>query len=553
MSSYEDYLNGLQQKVQKQNRLESVLGEAANTNPDEFANMVKLSKAAQISVDVVPEYKDIANQAKLLRDVNANTMLETSPRTSNFLLSPNNAKTVGDDINNLKDMEAKYGTIKPIERTWTEAFTDPFTRGYRKFESIWAQTVEDTGIFKGLEQKKADAAAAGGVSYDPKIEYSVRMGELKRRQEQFQAPIDIQDEMAQISNAKTFGEAFTAIRRNPRALGELTMESAGTFAPVLGLAAASSFVGPQGPSTVIPFFTQQALRRAGTTFVGSYLTEYGSTLDEVMSATGADMKDPNAIYKIITDDKLMEGARDKATKRGIPIAFFDALTASLAGKLLSGAKPAAGSIATRVAGEGALQMAGGATGEAVAQAVTGEFKPGDILLEAILELPTSLIEVPGNYKSTMHDAKRAEAVANVVQEMNDLSKANRTRTRDVDTFKQFIDQVSEDGPVQNVYISADALRQSGTAADLSKLSSVVASQVEGALATNGEVQIPIDEYMATIAPSEVSGRIIDDLRVEGETMTRREAREFIERKSEELQASMNQALEKEKTNDIFIK
>jgi hypothetical protein len=159
--------------------------------------MVKLSKAAQISVDVVPEYKDIANQAKLLRDVNANTMLETSPRTSNFLLSPNNAKTVGDDINNLKDMEAKYGTIKPIERTWTEAFTDPFTRGYRQFESIWAQTIQDTGIFKGLEQKKADAAAAGGVSYDPKIEYSVRMAELKRREQQFQTPLDIQDELAQ--------------------------------------------------------------------------------------------------------------------------------------------------------------------------------------------------------------------------------------------------------------------------------------------------------------------------------------------------------------------
>ena len=553
MSSYEDYLNGLQQKVQKQNRLESVLGEAANTNPDEFANMVKLSKAAQISVDVVPEYKDIANQAKLLRDVNANTMLETSPKTSNFLLSPNNAKTVGDDINNLKDMEAKYGTIKPIERTWTEAFTDPFTRGYRQFESIWAQTIQDTGIFKGLEQKKADAAAAGGVSYDPKIDYAVRMGQLKRREEQFQTPIDIQDEMAQISNAKTFGEAFTAIRRNPRAVGEITMQSAGTFAPVLAVAAAATVAGPTGPSTVIPFFTQQALRRAGTTAIGSYLIEYGSTLDEVMSSTGADMKDPNAIYKIITDDKLMEGARDKATKRGIPVAFFDALTAGLAGKLLSGAKPAAGSIAARVAGEGALQMAGGAGGEAAAQAVTGEFKPGDILLEAVAELPTALIEVPGNYKSTMHDAKRAEAVANVVQEMNDLSKANRTRTRDVDTFKQFIDQVSEDGPVQNVYISADALRQSGNAADLSKLSSVVASQVEGALATNGEVQIPIDEYMATIAPSEVSGRIIDDLRVEGETMTRREAREFIEKKSEELQASMNQALEKEKTNDIFIK
>ena len=553
MSSYEDYLNGLQQQVQKQSRLESVLGEAANTNPDEFANMVKLSKAAKISVDVVPEYKDLANQAKLLRDVNANTMLETSPRTSNFLLNPDNAKTVGDDINNLKDMEAKYGSIKPIERTWTEAITEPFTRGYRQFEKIWAQTLHDTGMFKGLERQRAEAAQAGGVSYDPKIDYAVQMANLEKRVQQYQTPLDIQDEMAQISNAKTFGEAITAIRKNPRAIGEITLQSAGTFAPVLAIGAASSVVGPEGPSTVIPFFTQQALRRAGTTFVGSYLVEYGSTLDEVMASTGADMKDPMAVYKVLNDEELMTSARDKAVKRGIPVAFFDALTAGLAGKILSGAKPTVGSVAARVAGEGGVQMAGGAGGEATAQAMTGEFKPGDILLEAVAELPTALVEVPGNYKSTMQDAQRAEAVATVVQEMNDLSKANKTRTRDVDTFKQFIDQVSEDGPVQNVYISAETLRQSGTAAELSKLSSVVASQVEGALATNGEVQIPVAEYMATIAPTEVGNKILDDLRVEGETMTRREAREFIEAKSEELQASMAQALEKEKTNEAFVK
>ena len=554
MSSYEDYLNGLQQQVQKQSRLESVLGEAANTNPDEFANMVKLSKAAKISVDAVPEYKDLANQAKLLRDVNANTMLETSPKTSNFLLNPDNAKTVGDDINNLKDMESKYGTIKPIERTWTEAITEPFTRGYRKFErDVWAPLIQSTGIFNGLERQRAEAAQAGGVSYDPKIDYAVHMANLERRAQQYQTPLDIQDEMAEISNAKTFGEAITAIRKNPRAIGEITLQSAGTFAPVLAVGAASSIVGPEGPSTVIPFLTQQALRRAGTTLVGSYLVEYGSTMDEVMASTGADMKDPSAVYKVLNDEELMSSARDKAVKRGIPVAFFDALTAGFAGKLLSGAKPTVSSVASRVVGEGAVQMAGGAGGESAAQALTGEFKPGEILLEAVAELPTALVEIPGNYKSTMREAERAEAVATVVEEMNTLSKANKTRTRDIDTFKTFIDQVSEDGPVQNVYISAETLRQSGTAAELSKLSSVVASQIEGALATNGEVQIPITEYMATIAPSEVSSRLLDDLRVEGETMTRREAREFIDAKSEELQQAMGQALEKEKTNDVFIK
>ena len=146
-----------------------MLGEAANTNPDEFASMTKLAKAAKISVDAVPEYKDLANQAKLLRDVNASTMLQTSPKTSNFLINPDNAKMVGDDINNLKDMEAKYGTIKPLERTWWEAVSEPFTRGYRQFEKIWAQTIHDTGIYSGVEKQIQQNFEANGLSYDPKI------------------------------------------------------------------------------------------------------------------------------------------------------------------------------------------------------------------------------------------------------------------------------------------------------------------------------------------------------------------------------------------------
>ena len=530
MSAYEDYLDGLQKRTQRQQMLESNLGEAANTNPDEFAHMVKLAKAAQVSVDAVPEYQDVAKQAKLIRDVNAPAMFDQAPKTSNFLLDPNKAKIVGDDINSLKDMEARFGTIKPIERTWWESVSEPFTRGYRQFEKIWAQTVHETGIWSGVDKKIAEAKAAHGMEHDPRIDYANNMAQLERRIQALPVPEDIQAGMSEISNAKTFGEAFNAIRRNPAAVGEITLQSAGTFAPVLAAGAATSVVGPEGPSTVIPYFTKQAIRRGAMTFAGSTLVEYGSTLDQVMQETGADMKDPMAVYKVLSDEKLMADARDKAAKRGVSVGVFDAITALFAGKLLSSARPTMGSVAGRVAGELALQAGGGAAGEATAQAVTGEFKPGDILMEAIAELPTAAIEIPGNYKSTMDQAVRVEKITQVVQELNDLSKANKTRTRDIDTFKEFIDQATEDGPVQNVYVSADVLRQSGMANELAKISPVVAAQIEGALATNGEVQIPITEYMANIAPTDVSAAIIDDLRVEGETMTRREAREFIERK-----------------------
>lgn len=66
MPTLDEYLNGIQQRQQKTQLLESNLGDAANTNPDEFANMVKLSRAASIAVDAVPEYQDMAKATQLL-------------------------------------------------------------------------------------------------------------------------------------------------------------------------------------------------------------------------------------------------------------------------------------------------------------------------------------------------------------------------------------------------------------------------------------------------------------------------------------------------------
>jgi hypothetical protein len=72
----------------------------------------------------------------------------------------------------------------------------------------------------------------------------------------------------------------------------------------------------------------------------------------------------------------------KQLSAAYPLHSLTQLTAGLAGKLLSGAKPTASSVSSRLAGELGLQAAGGAAGEATAQAVTNEYKPGAIILEA---------------------------------------------------------------------------------------------------------------------------------------------------------------------------
>ena len=111
MPTLEEYLNGVQQRQQKTALLESNLGDAANTNPDEFANMVKLSRASAVAVDAVPDYLDLAKSTELLKKTNVPELVDTHPKTSQFLSDPDKAKLASDDIDNFKATEGVFGKI----------------------------------------------------------------------------------------------------------------------------------------------------------------------------------------------------------------------------------------------------------------------------------------------------------------------------------------------------------------------------------------------------------------------------------------------------------
>jgi hypothetical protein len=518
-------------------QLRTSLYGALDANPDEAARAKNLSNKSGIPVDIVQR-----NYAQVNRNVQLNEFDETlkrSPLLGQWLSNPNNAKISHDDSSNLAGIEREYGTIKPIERSFLEEITEPFQRGYARFKKGFSLMLDDTAMMKGLENRKKAAAEANGITYDPKIQQSVNLANYQRNIEKFPMPQNIERGLQEIGESKSFSEAFSAIVSNPAAVREVIFESIGIGAPGLAVTAASVPMGPLAVATA-----------AGTT---SFFTEYAATLDEVLTSGGADMKDPNAVYKALTDEKLMAEAKDKALKRGVPIALFDALTAGMAGKLLKGARPTALSVGTRVVGEGAVQAAGGAAGEATAQALTGEFKPGEILLEAFAEIPTALVEVPGNYRGTMLQAESAERSAKAFEKVQEFSRASKVRARSAETFGEWIDQVSQETDVTTVYISGETLKQSGLAERVAEVSPSVRDQLDTAVATGGDIAIPVTEYQTNIAPTEFSTALIDDLRIEGEMMTRREAREFIDNQAEIMKTQMEANAKVEMTNKDFVK
>lgn len=548
MKQYEDLFDTPEDDVKAGMALQ--LGVEAQ--PDQAAKDDALAKRYQLPPGMVSTYRaDYENKAKF---DDAMSVVEQSPKLRSWIAAdPLRAKVTHDDLKSLDEAEKQYGAIKPVERSLVETVTEPLQRGYARFKKGVAQTIEEVGFDAGLDEQKAAAKAAHGMQYNPEAEQAFTLSQYQRSIERLPMPPEIAQGLQEISEAEGFVDGFKAIVSNPASVLEVTLESIGMAVPTMAAGAAAAVVGPAGPSTLLPFLSYQALRQGTVVGIGSFLTEYSATMDEVLSSSGKDMKDPNNVYQALTNPIIMDAAREKAVKRGVPIAFFDALTAGLAGKLISGAKPTATSVSSRVAGELGLQAAGGAAGEATAQALTGEYKPGEILLEAIAELPTALVEAPLNYRETMTMARQAEANAQRIETIAQISAASKVRERDAGMFKDWIEQVTADNPVQNVYISANVLNQSGLAQQVVEASPVVAEQYEKALQIGGEIEIPISEYMTNIAPTEASVALIDDLRVEGETMTRREATQFIDQATQEYQQLVQDQVEKQMTNDEFRK
>ena len=226
--------------------------------------------------------------------------------------------------------------------------------------------------------------------------------------------------MRAIGEAKTFGDAASAIFNNKRATMTLMAESVLTTLPAMGPALALGAAGPIVRGAV-----------AGLTSGGM---EYGAVISDVLQDRKVDMLDPNAIAAALEDPEILAEMRDKGTKRGLIIGTLDALTAGIAGRFLRPAQAliAEGKLAGAAAKKAtvaawgkelATQMAGGAGGEFAAQKATGENKPAEVLLEGLAEAITGPLEVRANLRESAKLEQQAQPKIPTGQDYTDLAKS----------------------------------------------------------------------------------------------------------------------------------
>lgn len=145
-------------------------------------------------------------------------------------------------------------------------------------------------------------------------------------------------------------------------------------------------------------------------------------------------------------------------------------------------------------------------------------------------------------------AQNAEALG----ELSRLSGLSKTKPRDAQTFQDFVQSAHENGPVQDVYLDVQAMQQAGIPPEaIAALSPTAASQMAEAIATGGDLVIPVGEYAARIAGSEVDSALLPHLRTAEDALSLDEAQKFYQSQGEELRAAAAKVMEEKATDEQF--
>jgi len=140
-------------------------------------------------------------------------------------------------------------------------------------------------------------------------------------------------------------------------------------------------------------------------------------------------------------------------------------------------------------------------------------------------------------------AEQADNMARRLAELVQFSRAAALTQTSPETFQQFVEQATEDGPVTDVFIDANVLMQSGVAEQLAAVSPAVAEQLLDAIDAGGLVRIPVAEFAARIAPTGFADGLLEHLKTEPDGMSRAEAGQYLQGQVERLQQELGGTIE----------
>lgn len=481
---------------------------ALTVNPDQEAEARRAATALQIPVDAARDNLDEARQRAYMVQTNFGMLSERFPKTANYLTNQQNANLSHDDVDNLSNLESLLNPKAPSLTQLREVLGTAGTFAARTGKNIAA------GMGPGISEGMWGGVrmAADMLPYDwgaPVADYASEQGAISRG-------------IKEAWGGKADGLLGSSWDSGMQSLGQnlalLPLGLLGKIGPMLnvmgGITAGQSYGNAVdkgvNKGVAATYATLQGLIEKHTEMIGMPALfgmlkpgQFSAKALEYMVKEQGGEQIATALQDL-NDWIVLPENKDKS--------FADYL----------GERPNAAlqtSLATAFGGGGQVAIMKG----------------------------VQQIVIYGDAK-----VQQAETAAAFVNDLNTLATASNTLRRDGGSFEQFIAAAAEEGLVQQVFIDANTLMQSGVAEQVASVSPSVAAQLQTASQTGGQIAIPVEEYAAKIAPTPFAQSLLDHLKTDPDGFSRAEAQEYMQSdRAKELEALVDRTLAEAQQNTEF--
>lgn len=491
------------QTEQKQRLRASVVG-ALKQNPDEYAQAKQLSSSTGVPAEVAARNLPAVKERAQLSEFDA--YLDKSPKLAKSLSDPQFARVAHDDTPNLARLEATLELFGPGFRA-TQSPEPSFTNYFKGLWSSFTGGAEQAKI--GLQMQSADLLG------NDSIEDQVYRADLQRKFEISRGETQALQPRFESATAQGVYSGFASTLRT---------------APGIGLSIAT-----RNPAPALAAAGVQTEAEA----YGKYRTRGATGGEAALGAVG------EGSVEVLTELLPMGFIVDRFGKTG-------------AREFLGGL------LARELPTEQVATLAQDAIDTAIANPnkTWGQYiaeRPEAAYQTALATLVQSGVTGGASFgaEKLADRAQAAQAATNdaeALAQMFALAEASKVRERDPASFQQFIDAAARGGAIENLHLDAQTLQQSGV--DLGAFaaaSPTAAAQLPEALATGGDIVVPIGEYMANIVGTPIDAALIPHLRTSEDALSMDEAQKFFQGQAEEFKAAADKVLTERAEDDAFTK
>ena len=555
---------------------------AADTNPDAYAEARRVAQRTGVPVDTVFAMPQEMKRQDQMGSINFDTLAKTSPATAALLADMDRAKLAHDDVENMSGIES---ALSFLGGSTLAGLNDLAGAGAKLVDSLNPFTLSDQDaavLYKDQPEKLAQMRAQspamalsrfarGRTEASKQNMLDISPGAQATYGDLKYATTDPSN-AAYLSPVKLLGDAVrslpttaalaltTYLTRGAAIQAEKQALTAGATAEVAreaGIAAATNMAVKFGAASEGSIgYAQQALQTQND-IENMPLDTIGKSpefLDLVNKGY-----DPNAA-------RIFLAARG-GEQAGVGAGFADAITNAIGGKFLG-----------KIIGEGGgllPRIGKGFVNEGVVEGVQSPFEqwfqnaatqanadPSKDLSEGLLESTLQGLFVGGltggAFAGSMgrahqkeQQAQQTDQTAQLLTGLNKLAEASKLRERDVETAQGFFQSALAEGR-DAVYITPDALAQSGLAEQMAQAIPAVQEQLQTAAESGHDIRIPIADLMATMAGPELEQSLIPHLATEPGGFTPTTAQEYLQSgAAKELQAEVERTLAEQEGNATF--